>query len=83
MTLIYKRGPIDMNSFERTAFVPPPVMTFAVIAHYGKHDKFKVRAFGRSHIMSRDRVITCAKITAARGGEVSLNGFIKPEEMEG
>lgn len=72
-----------MNSFERQAFVPPPVSPFTVLATYGKHGKFKVRAFGRNLIMSRDEAIKFAKSTQARGGAVSLNGLIKPEEMEG
>lgn len=70
-----------MNSFERQAFVPPPPAPFYVLSRYGKQGKFKVRAYGRDRIMTRDEVIKYAKSTKAAGGSVDLAGLINPTEI--
>lgn len=65
-----------MNSFERQAFVAPSPSPFTVLSRYGTQGKFKVWAFGRARIMTREEVIRYAKSTRAAGGAVSLNGLI-------
>jgi hypothetical protein len=70
-----------MNSFERQAFLPPPPSPFHVLAYYGSQGKFKVRAYGKNRIMTRDEVIKYARSTKAVGGIVNLAGFITPSEL--
>lgn len=70
-----------MNSFERQAFVPPPPSPFSVIARYGTVGKFKVFAYGKTRIMTREQVIAQAKHTKAIGGALSLRGLIRDEEL--
>jgi hypothetical protein len=70
-----------MNSFERQAFVAPPLSPFFVLSRYGRAGKFKVRAFGKDRIMTREQVIKYAQSTKLMGGAVSLGGLIRDDEV--
>lgn len=70
-----------MNSFERQAFVPPPPAPFTVLAPYGKAGKFKVFAYGKTRIMTREQVIAQAKHTKRIGGALSLRSLIRDDEL--
>jgi hypothetical protein len=65
---------MQMNAFEKQAFIPPPPSPLSVVGRHGA--KFKVWIFGKNRIMTRDEIISLAKSRREIGAAVNFNGYI-------